>query len=200
MAQRLRRGSLKSTGLFGGGNNAQSQQQQPGHETSNIGSQQPTSMTNNSTVNSNNSTNNTNTTMLPNSTSSKQRTFFKKRRQFTTSRSTDSESEETVEINPVNNRFHSVGSVDNDLNCDDVKSISSERDLLYSYTSPSGGNLDRQLSPQYSNIDVWSSDEDDRDNFDDVISIQSFHSDRKRKRVCTRIINNTKRNSLEQFV
>ena len=200
MAQRLRRGSLKSTGLFGGGNNAQSQQQQqPSHETSNMESQQPTSMTNHSTVNSNNNTNNTNTTMLGNATSSKQRTFFKKRRQFTTSRSTDSESEETVEINPVNNRFHSVGSVD-DFYCDDQKSISSERDLLYFYTSPSGGNLDRQLSPQYSNIDVWSSDEDDGDNCDDVISIQSFNSDRKRKRVCTRIINNTKRNSLEQFV
>ena len=200
MAQRLRRGSLKSTGLFGGGNNAQSQQQQqPSHETSNMESQQPTSMTNHSTVNSNNNTNNTNTTMLGNATSSKQRTFFKKRRQFTTSRSTDSESEETVEINPVNNRFHSVGSVD-DFYCDDQKSISSERDLLCSYTSPSGGNLDRQLSPQYSNIDLWSSDEDGGDNCDDVISIQSFNSDRKRKRVCTRIINNTKRNSLEQFV
>lgn len=204
MAQRLRRGSLKSTGLFGGGgggNNAQ-QQQHSAHNQTSMGAQQPTSVANHySTINSNNNANNinnTNTTILANATSSKQRTFFKKRRQFTTSRSTDSESEETVEINPVNNRFHNVGSAD-DFYCNDDKSISSERDLLYSYT-PNKGNFDRQLSPQYSNIDMWSSDDDDRDNCEDVISVQSFNSDRKRKRVCTRIINNTTRDGLEQFV
>lgn len=199
IAQRIRRGSLKSTGLFGGGgggNNAQTQQQ---HQTStNMGAQQPT--LNHSTITSNNNTNITNTTMLANATSSKQRTFFKKRRQFTTSRSTDSESEETVEINPVNNRFQNVDSSVDDFYRDDLKSISSERDLLYSYNSPSGCNFERQLSPQYSHVDIWSSDDDDDFDDGDVVSIQSFNSDRKRKRVCTRIVNNATRDGLEQFV
>ena len=193
ITQRLRRGSLKSSSLFGG-NSSNHQQNSASHN--HVSKKEAPSA--NQAVASNNTTNITNTTTTATTTtsSSKQRTFFKKRRQIS-SRSTDSDSEGTVEINPVSNRFYDNGNVDSmdDYYCFDQKSISSERDLLYTY---SRGELDNQLSPQYSQGDLWSTDDDDGG--DDVISIQSFNSDRKRKRVYTRIINNKTRDDLEQFV
>uniref|UniRef100_A0A7M5XEH8 Uncharacterized protein n=1 Tax=Clytia hemisphaerica TaxID=252671 RepID=A0A7M5XEH8_9CNID len=110
---------------------------------------------------------NTNNESSNGPTSSKQpRTFFKKRRQV--SRSTESDSDGTVELNPMKSR----GNFDSSF---DTNSCSSERDFVQAYHEKKS-----YFIPQTIPRDDFS-DSEHSDCLSD--SGKSFHSDRKRKNV-----------------
>lgn len=224
VVQRLRRGSLKTASLFERGINYHSSgTNEPssaiplsamGSSANNTNKAGTAIHRSNTTVdNSNNATTTTTTTLATGS--NKPRAFFKKRRHIS-SRSTESDSEGTIEMNPVSNNqfltnttfptdyYDSNGCVDVDQDTFisfDQKSISSERDLMFTWSS-SGypRNTAIPLSPQYTENDSWENDEEDDSEGDDSRSVYSFSSERNRKRVCTRVEAKPREDGLVPFV